>query len=128
MQIIFGEDQGLTERGKIIFLSTTTLIIFSGFLGNTLILVVMCNKKFDKTSTSVYLSVLAVSDSLVLFSESFAVLFLSSNLTVGNDSRTLHISLCLILKFLIYWSRHLSSFCLMSATIERLIAVLKPHK
>ena len=111
-----------------IYLVAMVIIASVGFLGNGLILVVMCNSAFSKTSTSVYLSVLAVCDSLLLFSGSLVVNIFPSDLTLKLDLRTLHISTCWILKFLVYWSRQMSSSCLVSITIERVIAILKPHK
>ena len=111
-----------------IYLVVKMTIVIIGFLGNGLILVVMCNNAFNKTSTSVYLSALAICDTLMLFSGSLVVDIFPSGLTLNSDLRTLHISTCWILKFLVYWSRHMSSFCLVSITMERVIAILKPHK
>ena len=111
-----------------LYITAITTITLIGFLGNALILVVMCNRKFTKTSTSIYLTVLAISDSLTLFSGPLAVDILPSAFSVKVDIRTLHISGCWIVRYLIYWSRHLSSICLISITVERLIAVIKPHK
>ena len=102
-------------------------IILIGFVGNALILVVMCSRKFDKTSTSIYLTVLAVGDSLFLFAGPLMDI-LPSAFGLDIDLRTIDISACWILKFLIYWARHMSSVCLISITLERLIAVLIPHK
>ena len=113
---------------QFIYLVTMITTVTVGFLGNGLILVVMCNNAFGKTSTSVYLSVLAVCDSLLLFSGSLVVDIIPSGLTSKLDLRTLHLSTCWILKFLVYWSRQMSSSCLVSITIERVIAILKPHK
>ena len=113
---------------QFIYLVVMVTIVSIGFLGNGLILVVMCNNAFSKTSTSIYLSVLAVSDSLLLFSGSLVTDIFPSGLTINSDIRTLHILTCWILKFLVFWSRHMSSFCLVSITMERVIAILKPHK
>ena len=113
---------------ELIYLVVKMTIVLIGFLGNGLILVVMCNNAFNKTSTSVYLSALAICDNLMLFSGPLVVDIFPSGLTLNLDLRTLHLSSCWILKFLVYWSRHMSSFCLMSITMERVIAILKPHK
>ena len=102
-----------------IYITLMSTVVSFGFVGNTLILVVMCNKAFNKTSTSVYLSVLAVSDSLMLFSGPLTVNVFRTNMSLKIDLRTVHQSACWILKFLIYWARYLSSFCLVSITVER---------
>ena len=105
------------------------ILLFScGFIGNTLVLVVMCNRRFEKTSTSIYLVVLAISDNLLLFSGPVTGVLLMSGLFPKFDIRTTKILVCYVLKFFLYWSRQLSSFCLMSITIERLVVILKPHR
>ena len=101
-------------------------IVFLGFLGNTLILVVMCNRKVEKSSTGVYLCVLAVSDSLMLFSGPLNLNMLPK--WFGIRLNRVHIVSCWILKFLLFWSRHLSAWCIVLITVERLIAILKPHR
>ena len=111
-----------------IYVTLMMTIVSFGFVGNALILVVMCNKSFSKTSTSVYLSVLAVSDSLMLFAGPLAVNVFPTDMSLKIDLRTVHLSTCWILKFLIYWARYFSSFCLASITVERMIVILKPHK
>ena len=122
---------GETERnknGEIVYLSAVTFLVLVGFLGNSLILVVMSNRKFDRTSTSVYLSILAVCDNLTLFSGPFASSILNSDILFLVDLETVHISLCWILRFFIIWARHMSSWCLVLITVERMIVILKPHK
>ena len=111
-----------------IYITLMMTIVSFGFLGNALILVVMCNKSFSKTSTSVYLSVLAVSDSLMLFAGPLAVNVFPTDMSLKIDLRTVHLSTCWILKILIYWARYFSSFCLASITVERMIVILKPHR
>ena len=52
-----------------------TIITFMGTIGNTLIVIVM--RKFDRMSTSVYLSVLAVCDNILLiFGKIFKTFFM----------------------------------------------------
>ena len=111
-----------------IYVTLTIIIVSFGFVGNALILIVMCNKAFNKTSTSVYLSALAVSDSLMLFAGPLCVNVFRTDMSLKIDLRTIHLSTCWILKVLIYWARYFSSFCLASITVERLIVILKPHK
>ena len=116
------------EPTRFIYVILLLVTILFGFLGNSLILVVMCNKSFNKTSTSVYLSVLAVSDSLMLFAGPLTVSVFPSKAFLKTDLRTVHLSTCWGLKFTIYYARYLSSFCLVSITAERLIVILKPHR
>ena len=123
-----GFGQGFDTAEKRVYVFTLATVVTIGFLGNALILVVMCSRKFENTSTSIYLNVLAVCDTLSLLSGPFVANVLSSDVSVHFDLRTVHISSCYILKFLIYWSLHLSSVCLVSITVERLIVVIKPHR
>ena len=101
----FGQVFDMTE--KRIYVFTLATIVTIGFLGKALVLVVMCSRKFENTSTSIYLNVLAVCDTLSLLSGPFVANVLSSDVSAHFDLRTVHISSCYILKFLIYWSRHL---------------------
>ena len=102
----FGQLFNMAEKRVYVF--TLATIVAIDFLGNVLILVVMCSKKFEKTSTSIYLNTLAVCDTLSLLSGPFVANVLSSDASIHFDFRTVHISSCYILRFLIYWSRHLS--------------------
>ena len=114
------------RTAKMTYVLIMSCVFILGLFGNTLILVVMCNQKFDKTSTSLYLSVLAVSDTSVLLS---GPLITNISLHLFDlDLRKVHISLCWIFKFFIFWGRLFSSWCLVAITVERMLVVLKPHK
>ena len=123
-----GFGQGFDTTEKRIYVFTLATVVGVGFLGNALILVAMCSKKFENTSTSIYLNALAVFDTLSLLSGPLAANVLPSDVSVHFDFRTVHLSSCYILRFLLYWSRHVSSVCLVSITVERLIVVIKPHR
>ena len=125
---INGSEMQSIRNWKIVHLSAVTFFVLVGFIGNTLILVVMSNQKLDRTSTSVYLSILAICDNLTLFSGQFVSNILNSDLLFQVNLEIIHISLCWILRFLIVWARHTSSWCLVLITIERMIVILKPHK
>ena len=118
----------LDQEWKRIFVFALISIFCCGLIGNALVLVVMCNKIFEKTSTNIYLIVLAISDSLVLFSGPITGVIVMSGVFPKFDIRTARILVCYVLKFFLYWERQLSSFCRMSITLERLIVILKPHR
>ena len=118
----------LDQEWKRIFVFALTSIFCCGLIGNALVLVVMCNRRFEKTSTNIYLIVLAISDSLVLFSGPITGVILMSGVFPKFDIRIARILVCYVLKFFLYLARQLSSFCLMSITLERLIVILKPHR
>ena len=125
---INGNETQIDRNWKIVHFSAVTFLVLVGFIGNTLILVVMSNSKFNKTSTSVYLSMLAICDNLTLFSGPFVSSIISSDILSQVNLETIHISLCWILRFLIVWARYTSSWCLVLITVERMIVILKPHK
>ena len=123
-----GSETQSARNWKIIHFSAVTFFVLVGFIGNTLILVVMSNQKFDRTSTSVYLSILAICDNLTLFSGEFVSSILNSDIFFQVNLERAHISLCWILRFLIVWARYTSSWCLVLITVERMVVILKPHK
>ena len=122
---INGSETRSNRNWKIVHFSAVTFLVLVGFIGNTLILVVMSNRKFDRTSTSVYLSMLAICDNLTLFSGPFVSSILNSDIFFLVDLETIHMSLCWILRFFIIWARHTSSWCLVLITVERMIVILK---
>ena len=125
---IRGGERESNKNGEIVYFTAVTFLVLVGFMGNSLILFVMSNRKFDRTNTSVYLSILAVCDNLTLFSGPFASSILNSDILFLVDLETVHISLCWILRFFIIWARHMSSWCLVLITVERMIVILKPHR
>ena len=118
----------LDQEWKRIFVFVLISIFCCGLIGNALVLVVMCNRRFEKSSTSIYLIVLAISDNSVLFLGPITGVMLMSGVFPKFDIRMTRILVCYVFKFFLYWARQLSSFCLMSITLERLIVILKPHR
>ena len=125
---IIGGEMHNDRNGKIVHFSAVVFLVLVGFIGNTLILVVMSNRKFDRTSTSVYLSMLAICDNITLFCGPFSSSILNSDIFFLVDLETIHMSLCWISRFFIIWARHMSSWCLVLITVERMVVILKPHK
>ena len=123
-----GQVQGDDRKGKIVHFLAVTFLVLVGFMGNTLILVVMRNRKFDRTSTNVYLSILAICDNITLFCGSFSSRILNSDILFLVNLERVHIPLCWIWRFFIISARHMSSWCLVLITVERMIVILKPHK
>ena len=70
---IHGGETESNKNGEIVYFTAVTFLVLVGFMGNSLILVVMSSRKFDRTSTSVYLSILAVCDNLTLFSGAICI-------------------------------------------------------
>ncbi len=105
-----------------------TIICFTGFFGNIMILVTKANKKFSKISTSVYLAVLAVSDIIIIFSGVFTVSVLASDIWLGFNLRSQSFAACIIIAFMLGSAPNISAWCIVAITVERLIVIIKPHR
>ena len=103
-----------------------TLITILAIIGNSLIIIVM--RGFDRMSTSIYLSVLAVCDTLIMLAGPLVTDFLANKVILGKFITDLHILPCVLCNFILYWAAHVSSWCLVIITVERLVVILKPHK
>ncbi len=117
----------MEKVNKVLHASTITMALL-GLIGNGLVLLTMRNKKFNKMSTSVYLAALAVSDTLALFSASITSLVLPSDMLFSFNLRNYSLSGCIVCEFFAYFSPKMSAWCIVAITVERTIAVLKPHK
>ena len=77
----------MDQEWKRIFVFVLISIFCCGLIGNALVFVVMCNQRFEKTSTSIYLIVLAISDNSVLFSGPITGVMLMSGVFPKFDIR-----------------------------------------
>ncbi|CAH1797430.1 unnamed protein product [Owenia fusiformis] len=101
------------------------LIIILGTIGNTLALIILTRKNMRKSTSSVYLSVLAVVDTMVLYTGllRYWIIYISDV-----DIRDITLGGCKVHIFIVYYTVHLSAWILVVVTSERLIAVYIPHK
>ncbi|CAH1780743.1 unnamed protein product [Owenia fusiformis] len=101
------------------------LIIILGTIGNTLSLIVLTRKNMRKITSSIYLSVLAVVDTTVLYT---GLLRHWIRHIYDIDIRSITPGGCKFHLFFIYFSVHHSAWILVAVTFERLVAVYIPHK
>ena len=96
-----------------------------GFSGNFLTILILSRKRNRKDSTAVFLIILAVSDTIVLF-EGYFCTVISNILHI--DFLAINDISCKIHMFLTYFSLQCSSWILVLVTIERVVSVVKPYR
>lgn len=116
------------QTSKLIFYVIVTVITLLGFLGNSLVLVTMTHRKSRHSSTCVYLTVLSLVDSVVLFVSVFTMDVLASDIWLEFDLRDVSLPLCWLCEYLYFWGPQLSSWCIVAITLERVIAITRPHR
>ncbi len=121
----FTEDLTLTNK---LILYILLILIISGSIGNTLSFCVMLRKEMRQMSTSVYLVALSVADTLCLLEGPLVDMILSSSLFLGWHMPMQSKSLCQLYFFLYYMNPHISSWCLVAVTVERLLVIYFPHR
>ncbi|CAH1796313.1 unnamed protein product [Owenia fusiformis] len=122
-RILTMEDHIEYKASEAIWKYVSPFLIFGGLIGNTLSIVVLMCSKMRQTTSSLYLSTLAVSDSLVL------VLGLGRHWmrsVVGTDIREVEEWLCKAHLFLLYSAVDFSAWILVAVTIDRVITVYFP--
>ena len=101
-------------------------ILFSiGIMGNILILLILLKKRNRVTSTAMLLTVLAISDLVIIFTSIFTQWM---DVMWSWDIRAVNIVFCKLHVFLTYFSVHFSSWLLCLITFERALCVFIPHK
>ncbi len=108
----------------IIYISLTIV----GTTGNSLILLTTKHKEFNKSSSFVFLSVLAISDLFVVFFGLLTTKVLESDFWFGFNLRNYSLSWCMTLEYMIESSSKISSWCIAGITLERAVAVVLPHR
>ena len=112
------------EEGLILYGAPILLVV--GTVGNALVvLVVLGRGAMRATTTSIYMVALAVLDTLLLY---VGLLPYWIYFRCDVDWYSLHTSSCKALLFLLYLLVHLEAWVLVNLTMERLVAVLSPHK
>ncbi|KAK2167040.1 hypothetical protein LSH36_32g06007 [Paralvinella palmiformis] len=96
-----------------------------GTIGNSLSILVMLRKSLRLYTTSLYLIVLAIVDTAVLYTGLLRYWIRElSNI----DIRTLSVASCKFHIFLVYFLMQFESWIIVCVTVERLAAVFNPHR
>ena len=101
------------------------VVITVGTMGNLLSVVVMLRQNLRKYTTSLYLLVLAVVDTVVLYA---GLLRHWIRELFGTDIRDGSIAACRIHPFVLYLAIHVEACIIVCVGIERMVAVFFPHK
>ena len=114
------------ERISITLITYVSPVLVSMcLLGNSLTIFILSRKRNRVTSTAVFLTILAVSDIVIVLTRIFTTWLLF----VWNvDIRASSEIMCKVHVFLTYFSIHLSLGILVLMTFERSICVTSPHK
>ena len=120
----YNEEQANPE--VLVWLYGSPILIVSGTIGNILSFAVMLWKKIRHTTTSLYLCVLAVVDTAVLYTGLFMSWY-RINLN-GYDVTHWDGFACKFFVFFLNGLQQFDSWILVSVTLERVCAVFLPHK
>ena len=115
-------DEYSIARNIIIWLSPILLLL--GTTGNLLSIVVMRRKKLRHSTTALYLTVLALVDTSVLYS---GLLSQWIFMLKGKDLNSYSDASCKLHMFSWYFFQQYQSWILVAIAVERLLAVLLPH-
>ncbi len=99
-----------------------------GLTGNTLSFSVMLRKQMRKTSTSIYLIILSIFDNIVLFDGIVLNILLPSPLFLEYVLVIENKATCKIITLVEYIAPHVSVWCLVLVTTERLLVIYYPHR
>ncbi|CAH8643842.1 unnamed protein product [Heterobilharzia americana] len=102
------------------------LIIFIfGLFGNALTVVILRSKRLQQSSTSIYLTVLAIVDIFYLLT-GLLVTIINYTFLFPSDIRHFSLISCILTPYLSYTLAYLSVWLLVSVTIDRAIWVVHP--
>ncbi|ELU18058.1 hypothetical protein CAPTEDRAFT_197700 [Capitella teleta] len=96
------------------------VITFFGTVGNLLSIAVFSRKCFRTTTTSIFVRVLAVFDTLTLWSYSLWDVSMYFHSDINSEL------LCKLLNWIMASAPHVASYTLLTVTLERLTAVIRP--
>lgn len=113
------------KAGLIIWKLVPPILILLGTVGNCLTIVVLTRRSIRTSTTSLFLTVLAFSDLLVLYSGLLRqwIIYL-----FDTDVRKLSEVGCKLNIWLVYSSLDFSAWILIAVTLERVISAWLPHK
>ena len=100
-------------------------LLILGSIGNTLTVIVIMRSKLRRLTTSVYLIVLAIVDTAVLYN---GLMRYWLNELTGVDIRMMSIASCKIQTFLAYFLVHFEAWILVCVAFERVAAIFFPHR
>ncbi|KAK3096654.1 hypothetical protein FSP39_009139 [Pinctada imbricata] len=112
------------QAGQWVWKVVPPIFIFLGSAGNLLSIVVLTRKSIRKSTTAIYLVVLAISDLLVLYTGLFRQWILA---LFDTDVRHVSSFGCKLHMFLVYFSLDFSGWILIAVTFERVVLVWIPH-
>ena len=99
------------------------ILVLTGTLGNCLTLCVLTNRRCQKSSFTVYLSALAIADTLALWLWPFGNWFYDM---FEIDLELLNIIMCKLVNFLTYIGQHASSWFVVAMAAERFYCIYFP--
>ncbi|KAI0240771.1 hypothetical protein LSAT2_008467 [Lamellibrachia satsuma] len=112
------------------YLYVSMLFIGIGLIGNSLNIAVFSSKAMRKSSSNVYLLVLAVSDSLYLVSVFFTKILTTLRCMYFNDSQIDIVNrsefMCKFLQYVLDFFSDFSTCLILAFTVERYVAVYAP--
>ncbi|CAH1797157.1 unnamed protein product [Owenia fusiformis] len=112
-----------TQTAKLVWKIGSPTIICIGLIGNILTITVLCATRMRKTTSSLYLTILAISDCMVLIC-GLGRRWVSYQW--GKDIRNQHELACKIHMFLTYTFIDFSAWLLAAVTVDRVITVYMP--
>ena len=113
------------EKAHYVWVIWSPITIVIGTIGNILAIVVLSRKEMRKSTTSMYLNILAVSDIFVLY---LGLLRNFIHKIYDVDVRDHSEPVCKLHIFLVYFTSHFSHWVLVAVAVERFIAVWFPFK
>lgn len=113
------------KAGVMIWKVVPPFLILFGTIGNTLSVLVLTRKGIRNSTTALYLTFLAVSDLLVLYT---GLLRQWLNYLVSYDIRHHSEAACKIHLWLVYTTLDFSAWILMAVTLERVLATWRPMR
>ncbi len=111
-----------------IFFCIYIIIVPIGLMGNILSFCVLMRKEIRKTSTAIYLIALCITDTLCLLEAPMIDMILASELFLRWHWPVQNTLSCKFYNFLYFLNPHMSAWCLVSVTIERVIVIYFPHR
>ncbi|XP_074650174.1 thyrotropin-releasing hormone receptor-like [Tubulanus polymorphus] len=99
------------------------IIIIIGTIGNTISLIVLCQRTMRQTGTYFYMAILAVADTAVLYLNGLRkwIYFLT-----GFDLNQVSDAGCKTMSFVNYWTFDFATWILVAMTVDRFLAVHSP--
>ncbi len=112
---------------RLVCIPIWTILLIFGLLGNVLTVVVLRARRFQGSSTSLYLTVLAITDILYLLT-SLSHSIINYIFLFPSEVRQLSAPLCFLTPYLHYTLAYISVWLLVTVTVERAIWVVLPFR